>query len=1087
MSPSIVPKLRLVAALAVAAAALSGLWLAPSPARANTTYQSLPFVQDWTNTGLITVDDDWSSVPGIVGYRGDNLTSMTGADPQTILADGSGTPLQVFANRTNPNTLTNGGIAEFAITDPVVALQGSATARAPHLVLHLNTLGYEDIQVQYQIRDIDGSSDNALQQVAAHYRVGESGDFINLPNAYIPDATSGPDQATQVSTLNFFLPEAAENQPQVQLRIMTTDAAGSDEWIGIDNILVTGTPLGGDAPPTVTSNPADGAIGVDPDSDIVLTFSEPVDVGAGAATLECPAGTSIAFSGIPAGGLSDVTSVTLDPTTTLPAGTVCVLSLNPSLISDRDGDPNQLAGDTTISFTTLGPCDGAVVLISQIQGAGETATCSGRNVTVQAVVVGDFEGTDSNTLRGFYLQEEAADQDADPATSEGIFVFNTINGNSVSLGDLVEVSGLVSEYQGQTQITATSITVLGSATVAPTDVLLPFPAAVGGVDYLERFEGMLVRFPQTLYVTEHFQLGRFGQVVLSSGGRLVQPTHLEPVGPAADALQEANARNRIIVDDELQVQNPDPIHFGRGGNPLTASNTLRGGDSVSNLVGVLTYTWGGHSASPNAYRVRPVGALGGGAPEFVAANPRPTEPPTVGGGLRVAAFNLLNYFDSFSGCTLGVGGGSTDCRGANNPTEFARQEAKTIEAIIGLDADIIGLIELENDGYNAGSAIDDLIVALNAAIPGDADDYTFVVPDAEFGVQNSLGTDAIKVGLIYRPEVVEAIPGDIWTATGADAATFERRPLVQSFREISSGEVFSVAVNHFKSKGSCPDAGDPNADQGDGQSCWNLRRTQQAQALVDLLTNEVIPNAGDNGDPDVLIIGDLNSYAQEDPIAVLADAGYIDLAADRLGQSAYSYVFDGQWGYLDYALASPSLNQQVQGVAEWHINADEPSVLDYNTEFKSAGQQTSLYAADQFRSSDHDPVLVGIDLAAAPANQAPTLTTIDPIAGAQVGQPFTLSYAALAAAADEADPDGDTVLFRIESVVAGTLTKDGSPVTPGSTTLGPGESLVYTPASAGSAVAAFTVVAYDGELASSPAVTVRFAASHRLYLPLLLR
>ena len=122
---------------------------------------------------------------------------------------------------------------------------------------------------------------------------------------------------------------------------------------------------------------------------------------------------------------------------------------------------------------------------------------------------------------------------------------------------------------------------------------------------------MLVRLPQTMYVTEHFQLGRFGQVVLSSGGRLMQPTNIYAPGPDADALQAANNLNRIIIDDASQTQNPNPIVFARGGRPLSASNTLRGGDTATNIVGVLNYTWAGNGASGTRIASRPINALNG--------------------------------------------------------------------------------------------------------------------------------------------------------------------------------------------------------------------------------------------------------------------------------------------------------------------------------------------------------------------------------------------------------------------------------------------------------------------------------------------
>lgn len=587
-----------------------------------------------------------------------------------------------------------------------------------------------------------------------------------------------------------------------------------------------------------------------------------------------------------------------------------------------------------------------------IQGDGLTTPLSDQVVTTQGVVVGDYEGP-SPALRGFYLQDAAGD--GNPLTSDAVFVFNG-NNDDVALGDVVRVTGTATEFQDQTQVASvTALVVCGTgASVAPVDVTLPMPTST----HFERYEGMLVRFPQTLTVTEHFQLGRFGQVVMSSGGRLAQPTNVALPGAAAAALQLANQRNRIIVDDALQSQNPDPILFGRGGLPLSASNTLRAGDQATGMVGVLTYTWAGNAASGNAYRLRPVGALGGGVPAFAATNPRPATPAAVGGTVRVATANLLNYFNTFTGCTNGVGGASASCRGANNALEFMRQRAKTLAALTTLDADILGLVELENDGYAATSAIADLVEGLNAA--AGADRWAFIDADAATGVLNALGTDGIRVGLVYRRDRVTpvgqtAVLNAVAFVNGGDFFPRNRPALAQAFQRPDRGRVV-VVVNHLKSKGSScslPDA-------GDGQGECNAVRTTAAAQLAEWLTTDPT----DTGEEDVLIMGDLNAYAKEDPITTLAGAGYADLLAARVGPSAYSYVFDGQWGYLDHALASPTLAGQVSGVTEWHINADEPSVLDYNTDFKSPGLIASLYAPDPFRIADHDPVVVGLALAA---------------------------------------------------------------------------------------------------------------------------
>ncbi|HEX6126264.1 MAG TPA: DNA/RNA non-specific endonuclease [Pyrinomonadaceae bacterium] len=201
--------------------------------------QPVPFTQNWTNTGLITTDDDWSGVPGIIGYRGDNLTGGTGTDPRTLVADGSATPVDVNANQTDPNGFISGGVAEFEITNPVVALNGSGTADAPHIVINLSTSGTTAINVAYNIRDIDSSADDAIQQVNLQYRVGNTGNYINVTGGYVADATQA-NTATLVTPVSVPLPVAAENQPLVQLRIMTTNAVGNDEWVGIDDINITG-------------------------------------------------------------------------------------------------------------------------------------------------------------------------------------------------------------------------------------------------------------------------------------------------------------------------------------------------------------------------------------------------------------------------------------------------------------------------------------------------------------------------------------------------------------------------------------------------------------------------------------------------------------------------------------------------------------------------------------------------------------------------------------------------------------------------------------------------------------------------------
>ncbi len=772
----------------------------------------------------------------------------------------------------------------------------------------------------------------------------------------------GSDPGTEWGT---GLTSSADNTLRRAATICTGDANGSDafdpatEWEGFATDTFgglgshTANCAAADAEPTVTSSyPANGAVDIPLNADMSVTFSEAVNVTGTWFTLSCS--VSGTHSATASGG---PTTFTINPASDFVGGETCTFTVVAGNVTDQDSNdpPDSMSVNFVVGFTTLDVCAQPYTSIPSIQGSGATVALTGTRTT-QGVVVGDYEGP-SPALRGFFIQDPVGD--GDPATSDGIFVFEGSNANTVSLGDVVRVTGTAGENQGQSQISVGTIVKCGTGTVTPTDVTFP----VASADFLERYEGMLVRLPQTMYVTEHFQLGRFGQVVISANGRLQQPTNIFAPGVDADALQTANNLNKIILDDASQAQNPDPILFARGGLPLSASNTLRGGDTAVNIVGVLNYTWAGNAASGNAYRIRPVNAMNGFV-NFDPTKPRPTSAPNVGGTVRVVGMNLLNFFNTFDGlpdnvdnCALGVGGGSTDCRGADTQSEFDRQWPKTVAAILAMNPDVVGINEIENDGYGANSAIQFLVDQLNAATaPGT---YAFIDVDAATGQVNALGTDAIKVGMLYKPATVTPVGqtaalSSVAFVNGGDGAPRSRPSLAQAFQQNANGEIFIVDTNHLKSKGSACDL----PDAGDGQGNCNAVRVNAAAELMSWLASD--PTG--TGDPDILMIGDYNSYAKEDPIALMQNSGFTNLIESFLGPDAYSYVFDGQWGYLDHALGSASLVPQISGVGDYHINADEPSVLDYNTDFKSAGQIISLYAPDQFRVSDHDSVIVGLCL-----------------------------------------------------------------------------------------------------------------------------
>ena len=501
----------------------------------------------------------------------------------------------------------------------------------------------------------------------------------------------------------------------------------------------------------------------------------------------------------------------------------------------------------------------------------------------------------------------------------------------------------------------TQIVDCGSATLpAATDVTLPFAS----LTFPERYEGMRVRLPQSLVIAEYFNYDRFGEIVLArplnGEDRPYTPTAVEEPGAAANARALDNALNRITLDDVQSAQNPVVLRHPNG-DPFSLSNRFRGGDLVADTVGVLGFDF-------SLYRVFPTGPA-----SYTPANPRLAAPSSVGGELRVAAMNTLNFFltadyptgnvnDNKCGPALNV-----ECRGwdSDQATEFGRQRAKLIAALVGLDADVIGLNELENT--TGVEPLADIVAGLNDALG--AGTYAYIDT-------GTIGTDAIKVGLIYRPAAVTPVGAFAILNSSVDPRfidTKSRPTLAQTFAQNSSGEVFTVAVNHLKSKGSdCNDVGDP--DTGDGQGNCAVTREKAAKALVDWLATD--PTG--SGDADFLIVGDLNSYAMENAIdAVKAGPDdisgtgddYTNLIAKYVGADAYSYLFDAQFGYLDHALASASMVGQVTGATEWHINADEPDVLDYDTSFKPP-EQDALYQPNAYRSSDHDPVVVGLDLAA---------------------------------------------------------------------------------------------------------------------------
>jgi len=552
-----------------------------------------------------------------------------------------------------------------------------------------------------------------------------------------------------------------------------------------------------------------------------------------------------------------------------------------------------------------------ITRIYDIQTNGNSTTMGGSTVLIEGIVTADYQA--NNELNGFFVQDTIVDGDS--LSSEALFIHDNGFGVAVNVGDYVNVRGKVFEWFGSTQLrTIDSVVVLSSGN-SITPIILSLPM-VAGIDF-EPIENMLVNFPQSLTVTEVYNLGRFGELILSGNGKQEQPTHtIDPTDSAALAtLFDLNARNRILLDDGSETQNKDPVPFL---DPST--NTLRAGSTVSSLLAVMHYSFSTWRLEPSV------------APTFNYGI-RPNNHDFVGGTVKILAWNVENFFNGD-----GLGGGFPASRGASSNNEFNRQKAKIKSVLDSVDAQFVALIEIENDGDSVNSAIKAL-----------ADVVGYDYAEDPSGT-NGPGGDEIKVALIH------AMGYNVMTPPIADSAIIHNRnPIAYNIRtplglnEDNGVTDLTLIIVHFKSK-NCGGASGLDLDQGDGQSCYNYTRVQQAIALIDFVA---AIKATTDWTERILIVGDFNAYEKEDPIDTLISSGLILKTAGN-----YGYGFDGLYGSLDHVFVNEELDSLITGVTTWHINSDEPRVLDYNTENKPGG----AYSPSPFRSSDHDPIIIGLDL-----------------------------------------------------------------------------------------------------------------------------
>ena len=669
-------------------------------------------------------------------------------------------------------------------------------------------------------------------------------------------------------------------------------------------------------------------------------------------------GTAAVFEGTAASVASTTTSLTrTDPEDDNNDNGVEFAAVTPT--------PTNSDGDTEPPVIT--PPDPPVArTIEQIQGAGATSPLAGVNVTTTGVITASYP---TGGFNGYYIQTAGTGGSIDPAThttSNAVFVYSPATApNFPTIGSHVQVTGVVSEFEGTTEVTVTSTSDVVALSAEPT---LPVPAAVAvpltSVGR-ESFEGMLIAPQGAFTVTDNYDTNYYGSVLLNPGTTPLQtPTAVvEPGQPAID-LAAQNAEQVIFLDDgagfsfNATANKNTPLPY------LSNSAPVRIGAAVNFTKPVILEGRFGWAFQPtqqltvaNAASVQPA----------TFANTRTPAPADLGGDITLASFNVLNYFtttgDQLPACKYFTDkdgnpitvdkpiteGADCAARGAANLTSLERQQAKIVAAINALGADVITLEEIENSarfGKNRDDALSKLVAALNAA-PGFAGTWAFVPSPATV----PSGEDVIRTAFIYKKALVAPV-GTSYISDDPSFAT-ARRPLAQQFQLVAPGLTdsrFVAIVNHFKSKGSGDGA---NADTGDGQGASNLDRVNQAKALV-AFSNAVQSVTGVSR---VFLTGDFNAYLKEDPIDVLVAAGYKDLGSTT-GKS--TYAFDGAVGSLDHIFASASAVSSVNAVDVWNINSVESIALEYSRFNYNA---LNFYAPDAYRSSDHDPILVGIELA----------------------------------------------------------------------------------------------------------------------------
>ena len=732
----------------------------------------------------------------------------------------------------------------------------------------------------------------------------------------------------------------------------------TDEPIDLDGYAVTyysssGNPGGGTcalsgtvAPGThflVQQNPGAGGTTPLPDPDAecgasMSGSSGSVELTSGDAVVDLVGyGSATRFEGsAPAPGLSNTTSASrTDAVDT---------DDNAADLTRGEPTPTSSGGGSTDPEPDPDPVEAT---IAQIQGTGDTSPLAGQQVTTTGVVTAAYP---TGGFDGVYLQ--TAGTGGTPKVpgdaSDGIFLYSSWAADNLEVGDCVVVEDTeVVEYRGLTEISGGWVEQTeGCEAVAPTPLAtLPVTEAEKEV-----YEGMLV-LPQSTYtITNNYQLNQYGQLGLALGEEpLYQATDVVLPGAEAEAYEAANQERYITLDDgsswdfiRNDVAKESPLPY------LSAAEPHRTGSQVSFTQPViLDYRF--------QWNYQPVGQVVGDQSPFdpvSSENDREQAVPEVGGNIQIGAFNVLNYFSDLGrdepGCDYyadrfgnPVATDFCEVRGAWSQEAFEDQQAKLVTAINGTDAEVLALMEIENASALSykdrprDAALADLVEALNAEAGEERWAYA---PSPTVTPPNE---DVIRTAFIYDPDAVQLLgPSQIQLD---DAFANARYPLAQKFKAKGTGKPFVAVANHFKSKGS-------GEDDGTGQGLANPSRIAQSEALTSWVEELFADEA-------VFLMGDFNAYSREDPVRIIEDEGYTNLA--RASEpTSMTYQFSGRLGSLDHVFANDKAQRLVTGAAVWDINADESIAFQYSRRNYNV---VDFHSDDQFASSDHDPVVVGLD------------------------------------------------------------------------------------------------------------------------------